>query len=50
MATTGCQPANPLLLEDLGRLLQDGLGYGQTQGLSGLEVDDEVEPGDLLDW
>ena len=38
-----------VLLDDVGRLEQDRLGDGQPECLGGLEVDDQVERGRLLD-
>jgi hypothetical protein len=35
-------------LDHLGRLDEDGLREGEAQGLGGLHVDDQVEPGRLL--
>src|SRR5688500_16885951 len=41
--------AGPGLLDDFGGLQQEGWGDGQPDGLGGLQVDDEVERGGLLD-
>ena len=40
---------DPVLLEHLGGLLEDRRGHGQPKRLGGLEVDDEVKGGRLLD-
>src|SRR4051812_39283571 len=48
--TMSAAPLRLLLLDNLGGLLQDGLGDGEPQGLSGLQVDAELEPARLLDW
>jgi hypothetical protein len=37
------------LSDHLGRLEEDGWGNGQPQGLGGLQVDDQLERGGLLD-
>ncbi len=50
MAETGLAAAEggTRSLDQLSRLVQHGCGYRESEGLGGLEVDDQVELGGLL--